>query len=67
LRPLSPRRGQRRASRAPLKSSACVNDRFAFPYLIVYRDLGSVLSVIAVAHGKRPPGYWLGRLLRGGS
>lgn len=40
---------------------------YRFPYLIVYRDLGSVLQVIAVAHGKRPPGYWIGRLLRRGS
>jgi toxin ParE1/3/4 len=35
-----------------------------FPYLIIYRDLGPVLRVVAIAHGKRPPGYWLGRLLR---
>ena len=29
-----------------------------FPYLLVYRDLPDRVEVIAVAHGKRRPGYW---------
>lgn len=33
-----------------------------FPYLIVYRALDDKLQVIAVAHGKRKPGYWRHRL-----
>ena len=33
-----------------------------FPYLIVYRATEDKLQVIAVAHGKRKPGYWRRRL-----
>jgi len=33
-----------------------------FPYLVVYRKLEDKLQVIAVAHGKRKPGYWRRRL-----
>ncbi len=29
-----------------------------FPYLVIYRKLDGKLQVIAVAHGKRKPGYW---------
>jgi len=32
-----------------------------FPYLIVYRITPSSIQVIAVAHGKRRPGYWKAR------
>ena len=35
-----------------------------FPYLIVYRITEDKLQVIAVAHGKRKPGYWRHRLKR---
>jgi plasmid stabilization system protein ParE len=33
-----------------------------FPYLVVYREIEDKLQVIAVAHGKRKPGYWRRRL-----
>lgn len=33
-----------------------------FPYLVVYRVTDDKLQVIAVAHGKRKPGYWRRRL-----
>jgi plasmid stabilization system protein ParE len=33
-----------------------------FPYLVVYRKTEDKLQVIAVAHGKRKPGYWRRRL-----
>jgi toxin ParE1/3/4 len=33
-----------------------------FPYLVIYRDEGPFVRVIAIAHGKRRPGYWLARL-----
>jgi plasmid stabilization system protein ParE len=33
-----------------------------FPYLVVYFDSGSVIQVMAVAHGSRRPGYWRRRL-----
>lgn len=32
-----------------------------FPYSLVYRVQGQVITVIAVAHQSRKPGYWRGR------
>ena len=32
-----------------------------FPYSLVYRVLGDTLTVVAVAHQSRAPGYWRGR------
>ena len=32
-----------------------------FPYTLVYRVQGEVISVVAVAHQSREPGYWRGR------
>jgi toxin ParE1/3/4 len=32
-----------------------------FPYTLVCRVKGTVISVIAVAHQSREPGYWAGR------
>jgi toxin ParE1/3/4 len=32
-----------------------------FPYTLVYRVTGEVLSIVAVAHQSRVPGYWQGR------
>ncbi|MDP6443620.1 MAG: type II toxin-antitoxin system RelE/ParE family toxin [Pirellulaceae bacterium] len=29
-----------------------------FPYLVIYRLIEDRIQVIAVAHGKRKPGYW---------
>jgi len=29
-----------------------------FPFLIVYRELPEAIQVLAVAHGRRRPGYW---------
>jgi plasmid stabilization system protein ParE len=29
-----------------------------FPFFIVYRVRGGVLEIVAVAHGRRRPGYW---------
>lgn len=37
----------------------CVVHRF--PYLVFYSVEGTEVIVAAVAHGKRKPGYWLGR------
>ena len=31
------------------------------PYTLVYRVKGKVITVIAVAHQSREPGYWAGR------
>jgi toxin ParE1/3/4 len=32
-----------------------------FPYVIFFRELTDVIEIVAVAHGAREPGYWLGR------
>src|ERR1700680_855869 len=33
-----------------------------FPFSIIYLDDSDVLSIVAVAHNKRKPGYWKQRL-----
>jgi len=33
-----------------------------FPYHIVYLELADRLQILAVAHDRRRPGYWVGRL-----
>lgn len=33
-----------------------------FPYYILYRELEGVVQILAVAHHRRRPGYWAGRL-----
>lgn len=32
-----------------------------FPFAMVYRELDTVIQVVAVAHGRRRPGYWKSR------
>jgi plasmid stabilization system protein ParE len=32
-----------------------------FPYVIVFRETASTVDIIAVAHGRRRPGYWRDR------
>lgn len=32
-----------------------------FPYLLVYEATEASLRIVAVAHGKRKPGYWASR------
>ena len=32
-----------------------------FPFVIVYRQQGAATEVVAVAHGRRRPGYWKSR------
>ena len=34
-----------------------------FPYLIVYRVTSTTIQVVAVAHGRRRPGYWKSRAI----
>lgn len=29
-----------------------------FPFLVTYREVQDVIQILAVAHGKRLPGYW---------
>ncbi len=35
---------------------------YRFPFSIIYREELSAISIIAIAHHKRMPGYWKGRL-----
>jgi plasmid stabilization system protein ParE len=32
-----------------------------FPYIVIYRVLPDRVEILAVAHGRRRPGYWRGR------
>ncbi len=34
-----------------------------FPFSVIYVTVGSLLYVLAVAHGGRSPGYWASRLI----
>lgn len=29
-----------------------------FPFAIVYREVSETIQIVAVAHGRRKPGYW---------
>lgn len=33
-----------------------------FPYSVIFVDLGTEVRILAVAHAKRQPGYWLSRV-----
>jgi len=35
-----------------------------FPYHVVYLEAGTDIRILAVAHDRRKPGYWEGRLKR---
>jgi len=48
--------------RWPLFESGC--RRFPllrFPYFVIYREKARSIEVLAVAHGRRRPGYWRSR------
>jgi plasmid stabilization system protein ParE len=32
-----------------------------FPFAVIYRELASIIQVLAIAHEHRRPGYWKGR------
>lgn len=34
----------------------------SFPFFVVYREAAGMVQVLAVAHGRRRPGYWKNRL-----
>ncbi|MBU0620838.1 MAG: hypothetical protein KJ795_03225 [Gammaproteobacteria bacterium] len=36
-----------------------------FPFNVLFRETGKVVQVLAVAHHRRRPGYWLGRTVGG--
>jgi plasmid stabilization system protein ParE len=33
-----------------------------FPYFIVFRERGSDIEIVAIAHGRRRPGFWKDRV-----
>ncbi len=33
-----------------------------FPFYLVYREVSGKLEIIAIAHGRRKPGYWKTRI-----
>jgi hypothetical protein len=33
-----------------------------FPYHVIYLETGAGIRILAVAHDRRKPGYWIGRL-----
>ena len=33
-----------------------------FPFYLVYREFAEKIEIIAVAHGRRKPGYWKSRM-----
>jgi plasmid stabilization system protein ParE len=33
-----------------------------FPFYLVYREIAGKLEIIAIAHGRRKPGYWKKRI-----
>lgn len=35
-----------------------------FPYSIAFIELPTVVRILAIAHERRRPGYWVGRLTR---
>ena len=34
-----------------------------FPYFIIFRETDAAIEILAVAHGRRKPGYWRKRLI----
>jgi plasmid stabilization system protein ParE len=47
--------------RWPVRSGARRYVMRRFPFVVVYRIVGSTVEVVAVAHGRRKPGYWKSR------
>ena len=33
-----------------------------FPFYLVYREISGKLEIVAIAHGRRKPGYWKKRI-----
>lgn len=56
-----------RIGESPEQFPACDEEgyRFAmlgrYPYSLIYRIVGDVVQVVAVAHQRRRPGYWASR------
>lgn len=48
----------------PFHKNARRHFRFRFPYAVIYVERASEVQILAFAHFKRRPGYWVERLLR---
>ena|SRR5579862_1101189 len=35
-----------------------------FPYFVVYQEMRDFILIVAVAHGRRRPGYWRERMIQ---
>ena len=33
-----------------------------FPFSVVYREVSGSIQIVAIAHAKRKPGYWISRI-----
>jgi len=33
-----------------------------YPFAVIYREKAAVIQILAIAHGRRRPGYWKNRL-----
>ena len=50
-------------NRWPLGSSGTRKIKLpCFPFAVIYRESGDIIQILAVAHGRRRPGYWRKRL-----
>jgi plasmid stabilization system protein ParE len=34
-----------------------------FPFSVIYREVSGCIEIVAIAHGRRKPGYWKTRLI----
>lgn len=56
-----------RIGEAPESFPTCDEEGFRFillnryPYSLIYRLIGGVVQVVAIAHSRRRPGYWSNR------
>ncbi len=32
-----------------------------FPFIVIYRESSDIIQILAIAHGRRRPGYWKSR------
>jgi hypothetical protein len=55
-----------RIEQAPSRWSSYLNGTrryllHRFPFFVVFRETATRIEILAVAHARRRPGYWLGR------
>jgi plasmid stabilization system protein ParE len=56
-----------RIGQSPEQCPPCDEEGYRFtmlaryPYSLIYREVGGIVQVVALAHARRRPGYWSGR------